>query len=122
MTSRTFTVTNPLGLHARAAARFVHLATRFSAQIQIGREGKIARAMRALVNYERMPYKVEMREKPTPEIGDEDVLLAVRGVGVCGSDLHQWHASHSWAVNYPVTLGHEFAGVVAQVGAKVRHF
>ncbi|HLK58155.1 MAG TPA: zinc-binding dehydrogenase [Chthonomonadaceae bacterium] len=78
--------------------------------------------MRALVNYERAPFKVEMREKPTPEIGDEDVLLAVRGVGVCGSDLHQWHASHSWPVNYPVTLGHEFAGVVVQAGAKVRGF
>ena len=67
--------------------------------------------MRALVNYERAPFKVELREKPVPEIGDEDVLLAVKGVGVCGSDLHQWHASHSWPVHYPVTLGHEFGGV-----------
>lgn len=41
MTSRTVTVTNPLGLHARAAARFVHLATRFNAQIHVGREGKV---------------------------------------------------------------------------------
>src|SRR4029077_6189474 len=41
VTTRTVTVTNPLGLHARAAARFVHLATRFSAQIQVGREGKL---------------------------------------------------------------------------------
>lgn len=78
--------------------------------------------MRALVNYERAPFKVELREKPTPEIGDDDVLLAVQGVGVCGSDLHQWHASHSWAVNYPVTLGHEFGGVIAQVGKKVTAF
>jgi alcohol dehydrogenase/L-iditol 2-dehydrogenase len=78
--------------------------------------------MRALVNYERTPYKVEIREKGEPEIGDDDVLLAVKGVGVCGSDLHQWHASHSWAVNYPVTLGHEFGGIVARAGAKVRGF
>lgn len=78
--------------------------------------------MRAIVNYEREPFAVELREKPTPEIGDDDVLLAVKGVGVCGSDLHQWHASHSWAVNYPVTLGHEFCGVVAQVGKNVRHY
>ena len=41
MTSRTVTVTNALGLHARAAARFVHLATRFSAQIHVGRDGKV---------------------------------------------------------------------------------
>ena len=78
--------------------------------------------MRALVNYERSPFKVELREKPVPEIGDDEVLLAVRGVGVCGSDLHQWHASHSWAVNYPVTLGHEFCGVISRAGNKVQGF
>ena len=60
--------------------------------------------MRALVNYERSPYKVELRQKPVPEFGDDEVLLAVRGVGVCGSDLHQWHASHSWAV-FSATAG-----------------
>ncbi len=78
--------------------------------------------MRAIVNYERAPFKVEMREKPIPEIGPEDILLRTQGVGVCGSDLHQWHASHSWPVNYPVTLGHEFAGIIAQVGANVKSF
>ena len=41
MTSRTVTVTNQLGLHARAAARFVHLATRFTARIHVGRDDKI---------------------------------------------------------------------------------
>lgn len=41
-------------------------------------------------------------------------------MGVCGSDLHQWSGTHSWKVNYPVVLGHEFSGVVAQVGAEVR--
>lgn len=41
MTSRTVTVTNALGLHARAAARFVHLATRFGAQIHVGRDGTV---------------------------------------------------------------------------------
>ena len=46
----------------------------------------------------------------------EDVLLAVQAVGVCGSDLHQYHGKHSWKVNYPVALGHEFAGVIAQTG------
>ena len=40
MTSRPVTVSNALGLHARAAARFVHLATQFSSQIRIGRDGK----------------------------------------------------------------------------------
>jgi phosphocarrier protein len=35
------TVTNPLGLHARAAARFVHLATRFTSQIRVTRDAKV---------------------------------------------------------------------------------
>jgi phosphocarrier protein len=41
MTSRLVTVCNALGLHARAAARFVHLATRFDSQIRVGRDAKI---------------------------------------------------------------------------------
>ena len=40
MTTRTVTVVNPLGLHARAAARFVHLATRYAAQIRVARDAK----------------------------------------------------------------------------------
>jgi L-iditol 2-dehydrogenase len=78
--------------------------------------------MRAIVNTERKPYAVEMQERKTPEIGPSDVLLRVRGVGVCGSDLHQWHASHPWNVNYPVILGHEFGGEVAAAGGEVKSF
>jgi L-iditol 2-dehydrogenase len=49
-------------------------------------------------------------------------LLAVQAVGVCGSDLHRYAGSHSWRVNYPVVLGHEFAGVVARTGKRVSGF
>jgi len=41
MTSRLVTISNQLGLHARAAARFVHLATRFSSQIRVARDAKV---------------------------------------------------------------------------------
>jgi phosphocarrier protein len=41
MTSRSVTVVNPLGLHARAAARFVHMATRFQSQIRVGRHARV---------------------------------------------------------------------------------
>ena len=40
MTSRTVTVVNQLGMHARAAAKFVHLATRFESQVRVAREGR----------------------------------------------------------------------------------
>jgi len=73
----------------------------------------------AVVNFAPEKGSVEVREIPTPEIGPEDVLLEVANVGVCGSDLHQWTADHSWPVNYPVVLGHEFGGVIAEVGSDV---
>ena len=65
---------------------------------------------------------VEIREVSVPEIGDEDVLLAVGAVSVCGSDVHQAHNTHSWPVNVPVTLGHEFGGTIAKLGRAVRGF
>jgi alcohol dehydrogenase/L-iditol 2-dehydrogenase len=78
--------------------------------------------MQALVNFAAEPLSVELREIPIPEIGDEDVLLDVRAVGVCGSDLHQFLGKQSWKVNYPVVLGHEFSGVVTKRGRRVRGF
>lgn len=41
MTSQAVVVSNQLGLHARAAARFVHLATRFTAQVRVARDAKV---------------------------------------------------------------------------------
>jgi phosphocarrier protein HPr len=41
VTTRSVTVLNPLGLHARAAAKFVHVATRFESRIRVGRESRV---------------------------------------------------------------------------------
>ena len=73
----------------------------------------------AVVNFAPEKGSVEIREVPRPEIGDEDVLLEVANVGVCGSDLHQWTGDHSWPVNYPVVLGHEFGGTIRESGKNV---
>lgn len=78
--------------------------------------------MQAVVNYGAEPGSVELREVPVPDIGEEDVLLQVRAVGICGSDVHQWQGSHSWPVNYPCVLGHEFSGVVVKAGSRVKEF
>ncbi len=78
--------------------------------------------MKAVVNEAPEPGRVALRDVPVPGIGEEDVLLRVEAVGVCGSDLHQWQGTHSWKVNYPCILGHEFGGVVVAAGARVRHF
>lgn len=74
----------------------------------------------AVVNFAPEPHSVELREFARPEPGPEDVILAVEAVGVCGSDLHQWTSSHSWPVNYPVVLGHEFGGIIAEKGNLVK--
>ncbi|SMO73648.1 zinc-binding dehydrogenase [Fodinibius sediminis] len=76
----------------------------------------------AVVNYAPEEGAVEIREIDKPAIGKEDVLLDVSHVGICGSDLHQWTADHSWPVNYPVVLGHEFGGHVAEVGSGVENW
>src|SRR3954471_9091199 len=78
--------------------------------------------MTGVVNFAAEPHSVEMRDLPIPEIGADDVLLQVAAVGVCGSDLHQYSGKQSWKVNYPVVLGHEFGGLIAQVGTRVRRF
>ncbi len=73
----------------------------------------------AVVNFAADRGSVELREVGVPEIGPHDVLLEVANVGVCGSDLHQWTGDHSWPVNYPVVLGHEFGGTIVAVGDSV---
>ena len=76
----------------------------------------------ALVQFALEPLAVELRDVAVPEIGDADVLLRVGAVSVCGSDVHQAYNTHSWPVNVPVVLGHEFAGTVATAGRAVTRF
>ena len=78
--------------------------------------------MKGLVHYALEPRAVELRQTPVPEIGEGEVLLQVGAVGVCGSDVHQYHNSQSWLVRVPVVLGHEFCGTVALVGRHVKGF
>jgi alcohol dehydrogenase/L-iditol 2-dehydrogenase len=78
--------------------------------------------MAGVVHYALQPQAVELREVPVPEPGRGDVVLRVRGVSVCGSDVHQYHNTQSWPVRVPVILGHEFCGEVAAVGADVEGF
>lgn len=74
------------------------------------------RTMTALVNFASAPGSVALRDVPVPKPERGDVLVRVRAVGICGSDLHQYHGTQSWKVNWPVTLGHEFCGEVTALG------
>lgn len=77
--------------------------------------------MKAVVKFGRGDRQVELRDVPEPEPGEGEVLLEVRAAGVCGSDIEMWH---NWidVCDVPVIQGHEFCGVVAEVGPKVNGF
>lgn len=79
--------------------------------------------MKAVVNYADEPYKVELRDVAAPRvIGPKDVIIQVMAAGVCGSDLHMYHNSQGFPVNRPVTLGHEYSGIVVETGSEVTMF
>ena len=77
--------------------------------------------MKALVKHAAAPGAVEVRDLSEPTATPGHVLVRVHTVGVCGSDIHQWHNSQSASSvpKLPVTLGHESAGVVSAVGEGV---
>jgi 2-desacetyl-2-hydroxyethyl bacteriochlorophyllide A dehydrogenase len=61
---------------------------------------------------------LEMQEIPTPEYGQHDVLIKVKAAGICHSDAH-YRAGISPVRPVPLTLGHEVAGVVENIGSQV---
>ena len=74
--------------------------------------------MKAVVKYGKGKGLVEIREVPEPKIKEDEVLIEVKAVSVCGSDLHIYHDSHPYWP--PMILGHEFSGVIAEVGKEVK--
>ncbi len=67
----------------------------------------------------KQPGILEIREQDIPEITrDDEVLMKVKVVGICGSDMHIFHGTNPFAT-YPRVWGHEFAGEVAAVGSGV---
>ena len=67
---------------------------------------------------------LQVVEKEVPEIGPTEVLIKVKACGICGSDVHMAQKDDEGYILYPgltafpVTLGHEFSGVVAKAGKK----
>ena len=61
--------------------------------------------------------KVEIKEFPIPEIGDDDILVKVEGCGICGTDAHEFKRDPFSLI--PVVLGHEGTGEIVKIGDKV---
>lgn len=67
------------------------------------------------------PGEIEFREVPTPEPKENEVLVKIMKIGVCGSDIHVYHGEHPFT-SYPVTQGHEVSGEIAALGKNVTGF
>uniref|UniRef100_T1IX42 Sorbitol dehydrogenase n=1 Tax=Strigamia maritima TaxID=126957 RepID=T1IX42_STRMM len=67
---------------------------------------------------------LRLEQRPIPEIGDNDCLVAINSVGICGSDVHYWIDGRiaDFIVTEPLVLGHEASGTIAKVGRKVKNF
>lgn len=65
------------------------------------------------------PGKIEFGEAEEPKPGAGEILLRIKRIGVCGSDIHVYHGKHPFTP-YPVVQGHEYSGVVEAVGEGVK--
>ena len=79
--------------------------------------------MRAIVKPTAGPG-LTMTEVPVPTPGVNDVLIKIKKTSICGTDVHinKWDQWASRTIKPPLVIGHEYVGVVADVGAGVEGF
>ena len=66
------------------------------------------------------PNRFELRDAPAPQPGPGEALVAVRRVGLCGSDRHYLRPDYPWDFSRaPMILGHEGAGEIVALGPDV---
>jgi threonine 3-dehydrogenase len=79
--------------------------------------------MKALVKSKREPG-LWMEDVPMPTIGPNDVLIRIHTSAICGTDMHiwNWDAWSQKTIPVPMHVGHEYAGVIEQVGNEVEGY
>lgn len=65
------------------------------------------------------PGEITFREVEIPKTGPDQVLVKIKRIGVCGSDIHVYHGEHPYT-SYPVTQGHEVSGKIVELGEYVK--
>ena len=76
-------------------------------------------AMRALVY--QGPWQMPLQEVVAPVAGPGELVISVQAAGICGSDIHGYKGT-TGRRKPPIIMGHEFSGVVSQVGEGVTRF
>lgn len=76
--------------------------------------------MKALVKTKLGPDCMQYMDMPEPAPGADDIKVKVFACGICGTDIHLMH--DEYPSKPPIITGHEFSGVVAEVGANVTKF
>ena len=71
--------------------------------------------MKAAVLYRVRDLRLE--DVMTPKIKDDEVLIRIHATGICGTDIHIYRGE--WKTRMPIILGHEFSGVIAEIGRDV---
>ena len=64
------------------------------------------------------PGAIKIHEVERPVPGPKDVIVRIKKIGVCGSDIHVYHGLHPYT-SYPVVQGHEVSGEIAELGNAV---
>ncbi|HUS07719.1 MAG TPA: L-threonine 3-dehydrogenase [Bryobacteraceae bacterium] len=79
--------------------------------------------MKALVKSRREPG-LWLEEVPRPDVGINDVLIRVKRVGICGTDVHinNWDEWAQRTIPVPMVIGHEFVGEIVETGSNVNDF
>lgn len=75
--------------------------------------------MKAVVKYAHGKGNVELRDVQKPSPGPDEVMIEVKAAGICGSDLHIFDEDIKLPIRPPVIIGHEFSGVIVEVGSSV---
>jgi threonine 3-dehydrogenase len=79
--------------------------------------------MKAIIKTTATPGGLELADVPAPQIGGGEVLIKIKKTAICGTDIHiyKWDEWAQKTIKTPQIIGHEFVGVVAEVGRYVTH-
>ena len=67
------------------------------------------------------PGEIIFREIPVPAVAENQILVRIQMIGICGSDIHVYHGEHPFT-SYPITQGHEVSGEIVALGQGVEGF